>query len=140
MPISSTLRIFYLTTYRIDGEQPCSLRACSRDDPECGARCGVLRRRLVTVVPGGTGPRPPGTKTWLRGARCTDSGGNAGDGSADPGAKNRHGGAPGGVRPASWDARRLARRLACRVTCTPTGAPPSTPTSLGAPPTPQGGE
>src|ERR671930_2496183 len=37
------------------------------------------------------------------------------DESAAPGAKNRHGGAPGGVRPASWDARRLARRLACRA-------------------------
>src|SRR5919198_6127810 len=123
MPISSTLRIFYLTTYRIDGEQPCSLRACSRDDPECGARCGVLRRRLVTAAPGGTGPRPPGTKTWLRGARCNRSGRSSKrkprrairDESAAPGAKNRHGGAPGGVRPASWDARRLARRLACRA-------------------------
>jgi hypothetical protein len=112
-----TYCIFLLTTLRACARRfvPCSLRACSRDDPECGARCGVPRRRLVTVVPGGTGPRPPGTTTWLRGARCTDSGGNAGDGSADPGAKNRHGGAPGGVRPASWDARRLARRLACRV-------------------------
>jgi hypothetical protein len=36
-------------------------------------------------------------------------------------AQNRHGGAPRGERPASWDARRLARRLACRVTCTPHG-------------------
>src|SRR5262249_23740076 len=38
-----------------------------------------------------------------------------------PEAKNRHGGAPRGERPASWDARRLARRLACRVMCTPHG-------------------
>jgi hypothetical protein len=36
------------------------------------------------------------------------SGGNAGDGSAAP-AENRHGGAPRGERPASWDAPRLAR-------------------------------
>src|SRR5262249_47480511 len=34
---------------------------------------------------------------------------------ARPRVKNRHGGAPRGERPASWDARRLARRLACRV-------------------------
>ena len=40
---------------------------------------------------------------------------------ARPRVKNRHGGAPRGERPASWDARRLARRLACRVMCTPHG-------------------
>src|SRR5436305_5874912 len=50
------------------------------------------------------------------------------------GAQNRHGGAPGGERPALWDARRLARRLACRVTCRPNGCLASTRTSLGAPP------
>ena len=43
-----------------------------------------------------------------RGARCTRCGGNAADGSADPEPKNRHGGAPRGERPASWDAGRLA--------------------------------
>jgi hypothetical protein len=48
-----------------------------------------------------------------------------------PGAENRHGGAPRGERPASWDARRLARRLACRVTCTPTGVS-QTPERLSA--------
>src|SRR5215471_17833929 len=77
----------------LDRPQPRSLRACSRDDPECGARRGVLRRRLVTVAPGGPGPRPPGTTTWLRGARCTDpkatarrcrAAGAEGDGSAAP--------------------------------------------------------
>src|ERR1700731_1820956 len=47
--------------------QPRSLRACSRDDPECGARRGVLRRRLVTARLGRQGPRPPGTPTWVRG-------------------------------------------------------------------------
>ena len=36
---------------------------------------------------------------------------------ARPPAKNRHGGAPKGARPASWDARRCAQRLACRVRC-----------------------
>src|SRR5262245_10499424 len=40
---------------------------------------------------------------------------------ARPRVKNRHGGAPRGERPASWDAKRLARRLACRVMCTPHG-------------------
>jgi hypothetical protein len=28
--------------------------------------------RLVTAVSGGWVTRPPGTTTWLRGARCTD--------------------------------------------------------------------
>src|SRR5215813_9093227 len=41
---------------------------------------------------------------------------------ARPRVKNRHGGAPRGERPASWDARRLARRLACRVMACRTGA------------------
>src|SRR5262249_57106489 len=41
---------------------------------------------------------------------------------ARPRVKNRHGGAPRGERPASWDARRLARRLAYRVMIRPTGA------------------
>ena len=46
--------------------------------------------------------------TWLRGASLHGSGGNAGDGSeARPPAENRHGGAPRGERPASWDAPRL---------------------------------
>src|SRR5438876_1803899 len=41
---------------------------------EDGARRGVPRRRLVTAAPGGTGPRPPGTTTRTRGARCDRSG------------------------------------------------------------------
>src|SRR5260370_33757374 len=49
-----------------------SLRGISGGDPEGRARRGVPRRRLTTVVPGGTGARPPGTTTWLRGARFTD--------------------------------------------------------------------
>src|SRR5262245_62499527 len=65
--------------------------------------------------------------TWLRGARCTDPSPprrelrRMPETEARPRVKNRHGGAPRGERPASWDARRLARRLACRVTCTPNG-------------------
>jgi hypothetical protein len=41
--------------------------------------------------------------------------GGSGERSAAPGAQNRHGGAPGGVRPASWDARRAALRARPRV-------------------------
>src|SRR6478736_2589695 len=73
-----------------------------------GAGSGVLRPRLVTAGSGGPGHRPPGMTTWLRGASLHGSGGNAGDGSeARPPAENRHGGAPRGERPASWDAPRL---------------------------------
>src|SRR5215831_7528701 len=103
-----------------------------RRHPEGGARRGVLRRRLVTLASGGPGPRPPGTTTWLRGARCTDpkatarrcrTAGAEGDGSAAPRPKTatverreasvpRHGtqGAP-------------RKRLACRVMARPTGVP-----------------
>ena len=42
--------------------------------------------------------------------------------------------APGGGRPALWDARRLVRRLACRVMCRPNRCLASTGTTLGAPP------
>src|SRR3954465_2061726 len=82
------------------------MEASSRDDPVGGAGSGVLRPRLVTAGSGGPGHRPPGMTTWLRGASLYGSGGNAGDGSAAPG-RNRHGGAPRGERPASWDAPRL---------------------------------
>jgi hypothetical protein len=42
----------------LDPTQPRSLRACSRDDPECGARRGVPRRWLVTARPGRLGTPP----------------------------------------------------------------------------------
>src|SRR5438128_5630836 len=93
---------------------------------EDGARRGVPRRRLVTAAPGGTAPRPPGTTTRTRGARCDRSGRNSGEGSAGPEPKIATVRAPGGERPALWDARRLARRLACRVTCRPNGCLAST--------------
>ena len=48
--------------------------ACSRGTPEYGARRGVPRQRYATAAPGGTGPRPPGTTTRTRGARCDRSG------------------------------------------------------------------
>src|SRR5438876_8032247 len=56
-----------------------------RPETTCGgARRGVLRQRFATAAPGGTGPRPPGTTTRTRGARCDRSGVNAGEGSAGP--------------------------------------------------------
>ena len=71
-----------------------------------GAGSGVLRLRLVTADSGGPGHRPPGMMTWLRGARCTDPE-EMPEMEARPPAENRHGGAPRGERPASWDAPRL---------------------------------
>src|SRR6516164_1743387 len=58
---------------------------------------------------------------------------------ARPRVKNRHGGAPRGERPASWDARRLASAWPAASCAGPTGVPPSTRTFLGAPPTPRFG-
>src|SRR5262249_31230351 len=88
-------------------------------------------------APGGPGSRPPGIRPGceelaarIRVMPVTE---------ARPRVKNRHGGAPRGERPASWDARRLARRLACRVMCTPNGCLARTRTFLGAPPTPRFG-
>src|SRR5947208_9148560 len=106
----------------LEDAQPRSLRACSRDDPECGARRGVLRRRLVTVRPGRCGTPPSrhydlAARSSLCGScvmRETEARG--------PSAQNRHGGAPRGERPATWDARRLARRLEYRVRIRRTGA------------------
>jgi hypothetical protein len=109
------------------------------------ASCGAARNRS---------PREAGTppsRHYDLGARSSLHGsarqlpavvgrrGAQGDGSAAPGAQNRHGGAPRGERPASWDARRLARRLVRRVMAYRTGVPPSTRTFLGAPPTPHSG-
>jgi hypothetical protein len=134
------------------------MRGVSGDDPEGGAGSGVLRRRLVTARLGRQGPRPPGTTTWVRGARCTDpkatgrrcrTAGAEGDGSAAPRPKTatverREASVPRHKRvharlDALWDARRLARRLACRVMARPTGVPLSTRTSLGAPLPPRSG-
>src|SRR5262249_3674631 len=54
----SNLYVDYAMKLRYKLRQPRSLRACSRDDPECGARRGVLRRRLVTAGPGRPGKSP----------------------------------------------------------------------------------
>src|SRR6476646_7517759 len=82
-----------------------------------GAGSGVLRPRLVTAGSGGPGHRPPGMTTWLRGARCTDPEAMPAM-EAPPPAENRHGGAPRGERPASWDAPRLTERGISRVSQT----------------------
>src|SRR6187397_3535331 len=89
--------------------------ASSRDDPEGGAGSGVLRPRLVTADSGGPGHRPPGMTTWLRGARCTDPE-EMPEMEARPPAENRHGGAPRGERPASWDAPHPAGADRSRLT------------------------
>src|SRR5947208_7080063 len=65
---------------------------------EDGARRGVPRWRLAPAAPGGTGPRPPGTTTRTRGARCDRSGSNSGEGSAGPERKIGTVRAPGGER------------------------------------------
>src|SRR5262249_23266644 len=59
------------------------------------------------MAPGGSGPRPPGTMTWLRGARCTDPE-EMPEKEARPPAQNRHGGAPRGER-VPLDARRASQ-------------------------------
>src|SRR5262249_49727199 len=63
----------------------------------------AARNRLA---PGGSGPRPPGITTWLRGARCTDPE-EMPEKEARPPAQNRHGGAPRGER-VPPDARRAS--------------------------------
>src|SRR6266540_3598997 len=74
------------------------------------ASCGGGSQLLAS---GGPGPRRralrPGCEELAERIRVMP------ETEARPRVKNRHGGAPRGERPASWDARRLARRLACRV-------------------------
>src|SRR5215467_8486579 len=70
----------------------------------------AARNRLA---PGGSGPRPPGITTWLRGARCTDPE-EMPEKEARPPAQNRHGGAPRGER-VPLDARRASTGTARRA-------------------------
>src|SRR3954469_11919068 len=95
-----------------------------------GAGSGVLRPRLVTAGSGGPGHRPPGMMTWLRGARCTDPEAMS-EMEARPPAENRHGGAPRGERPASWDAPRLTS-----AEVAPSERDNNISAPVGAPPTP----
>src|SRR5260370_41699428 len=84
---------------------PAHRGASSRDDPVGGAGSGVPRLRLVTAGSGGPGPRPPGTATWPREARCTDPEAIP-EKETRPPAPKRHGGAPGGARSSGFVRRR----------------------------------
>ena len=139
----------------LQDSHPRSLRGVSGDDPEGGAGSGVLRRAARNRSPREAGPRPPGTTTWVRGARCTDPEAMP-ETEARPRepktatVERREASVPRHKRvharlDALWDARRLASawRIASearsRASLTHmirlTGVPPSTRTSLGAPPT-----
>jgi hypothetical protein len=74
--------------------------ASSRDDPEGGARRGVLRRRLATACLGRPGTPPARHYDLAARSSLHGSGGNAGDGSAAPGEK-----------PPRWSAERRASRV-----------------------------
>src|SRR5215831_16874929 len=114
----------------LDRTQPRSLRACSRDDPEDGARRGVPRRRLVTVAPGGDGKPPAGHYDPDAGSSAATEPNlpkrklrrGSGERSAAPKPKIATVRAPGGGRPPYGDARRLARCLACPDSAGPTDA------------------
>src|SRR3981189_380210 len=89
------------------------------------------------LVSGGPGSRPPGTTTWLRGARCTDPE-EMPEKEARPPAQNRHGGAPRGAPPSVEGGGHPAGCLARYVTAgLPGAAAPGA--SVGAPPTPRSG-
>src|SRR5262249_57531394 len=81
-------------------------RSSEGPSPEtCRRRSGEWRPAAAArnrAAPGGSGPRPPGTTTWLRGARLTDPE-EMPEKEARPPAQNRHGGAPTG-EPAPPDA------------------------------------
>src|SRR5262249_21803848 len=93
---------------------------------------------LYPFAPGGPGSRPPGTTTWLRGARCTDP-------EIMPETEAR----PRGPKPPRWSAERRAsrvmgrkaprKRLARRVMAWPTRVSTSTRPFLSAPPPPSFG-
>jgi len=95
----------------LQDSHPRSLRGVSGDDPEGGAGSGVLRRVARNRSP--REARDPARQALRPGceelaarirkatARRCRTAGAEGDGSAAPGAQNRHGGAPRGERPAS---------------------------------------
>src|SRR5262245_45024373 len=107
-------------------------RSSEGPSPEtCRRRSGEWRPAAAArnrSAPGGSGPRPPGTTTWLRGARSTDPE-EMPEKEARPPAQNRHGGAPRGER-VPLDARRASGSADCRASATrdnrrlaPFGAP-----------------
>src|SRR5262245_42872033 len=115
----------------LDRTQPCSLRACSRDDPECGARRGVLRRAARNRSP--REARDPALQALRPGceelaarirkanARRCRAAGAEGDGSAAPEPKTATVERREASVPRHGTQGALARRLACRVMCTPHG-------------------
>src|ERR687887_2331100 len=123
----------------LEDSHPRSLEGRLRRHPEGGAGCGVLRRWLATAAPGGRDParqalrpgceelaeRDPDARRSVSGGGCsvTEKRGT--------GAENRHGGAPRGERPASWDARRLASAWPAASCAGPTGVS-QTPERLSA--------
>jgi hypothetical protein len=136
---STTSQRNHLTTIRdySTGLQPCSSRGASGGDPEGGAKCGVSRLRLVTADSGGPVPRPPGTTTWLRGARCTDPEEMPEMEARDP-AENRHGGAPRGAPPFAKGGRHPRKVPGLQRYCRPRVSA-DTRAPVGAPPTPRSG-
>src|SRR5262249_40189978 len=112
-----------LTTYRIYAKRHAAslIEGVVRRHPEGGARRGVLRQAACNRSP--REARDPARQTLRPG--CEELAARIRvmpETEARPRVKNRHGGAPRGERPASWDARRLARRLAYRVMIRPAGA------------------
>src|SRR5262249_45957652 len=121
--------------------QPRSLRACSRDDPECGARRGVLRRRPVTARPGRPGTPP--SRHYDLGARSSVYGS---EGNCPPledgGRRRRRKTGPGSLKSPRWRAEGRAsrvmgrkaprKRLTCRVMACPTGVLSAAPERLSA--------
>src|SRR5262249_20671539 len=125
----SNLPLDYVMHLGYKIRQPRSLRACSRDDPECGARRGVLRRRLVTAGPGRPGTPPARHYDLAARSSLNGSGGNAGDGGAARRPKTAtverreasvprygtQGASLGAWRAASWHAPRVFRRALERL-------------------------
>src|SRR5262245_21706164 len=113
------------------------------------AERGVASRGCGSQLPSREARNPPARHYDLcrEELRCTRCGGNAADGSAEPGAENRHGGAPKGARlsvvsaftrvlRAMRDAGRFANARTRYVTARPTGCR-CTRAPVGAPPTPR---
>ena len=123
----------------LEHSHPRSSRGVSGDDPEGGARSGVLRRAARNRSP--REAREVARQALRPGCEelAARIGGHAGDGSAAPRPKTatverREASVPRyGTQGASLGAWRAA--LCAR----PTGVPPSTRTFLGAPPTPRFG-
>jgi hypothetical protein len=136
----ATTRTNLLTTHRRRARNhlPRSSRGVFRRRSIGGARCGVLRLRLVTAgLLGRPGAPPaghydPAARSSLHGLRRIMP-----QTEARPPAKNRHGGAPRGERPTLLDARRLASAWPAASRAGPTDAQRSIRAPVGAPPTPR---